>query len=96
MSGFVLSLRAQADLDDIWTYTAATWDDDQAERYVREIWLAIRMLAADPRKARACDDIRAGYRRYAVGSHVLFIRQVDADIDVVRILHGRMDFQRYL
>ena len=70
MSGFVLSPRAQADLDEIWSYTATTWDDNQAERYIRDIWLAIRMPAADPRKARACDGIRPGYRRYTVGSHV--------------------------
>ena len=62
MSGFVLSPRAQADLDDIWIYTAATWDDHQAERYIRDIWHAIRMLAADPRKARASDVVRAGLR----------------------------------
>ena len=96
MSGFVLSPRAQADLDDIWTYTAATWDDHQAERYIRDIWHAIRMLAADPRKARACDEIRAGYHKYTVGSHVLFFRQVDVGIDIVRILHGRMEFERHL
>ena len=96
MSGFVLSPRAQTDLDDIWTYSAETWDDDQAERFIRDIWLTIRMLAADPRKARACDDIRAGYRRYTVGSHVLFFRQVDAGIDIVPILHGRMEFERHL
>ena len=96
MSGFVLSPRAQIDLDDIWNYTATKWDDQQAERYIRDIWHAIRMLAVDPRNGRACDDIRAGYRKYSVGSHVLFFRQVDAGIDIVRILHNRMDFERHL
>jgi hypothetical protein len=35
---FVLSPRAQADLDDIWDYTADRWGLDQAETYTRDIW----------------------------------------------------------
>ena len=53
-------------------------------------------VAADPRKGSACDDIRAGYRKFPVGSHVLFFREVDSGIDIVRILHSRMDFARHL
>lgn len=96
MTGVVLSPRAQADLDAIWNYTIEHWGADQAERYVREIWQAIAVVAADPRRAQSCDDIRAGYRKYAVGSHVIFFRMPDNTIDVVRILHARMDFVRHI
>jgi len=96
VKGFVLSPRAQADLDEIWDHTAARWSEDQAERYIRDIWRAINAVADDSRKARACDDIRPGYRKYGVGSHVLFLREVGKTIDIVRILHQRMDFNRHL
>ena len=33
----------------------------------------------------------APYSKFAVGSHVLFYRLIDDRIDVVRILHQRMD-----
>ena len=36
------------------------------------------------------------YRKYGAGSHVLFYRSVKAGIDIVRILHGRMDFEQHL
>ena len=96
MTNYVLSPLARADLDGIWDYSAEQWGETQAERYIRELWQAIEFVATDPRRGRACDDIRAGYHKYAVGRHVLFFRLTAAGIDVVRILHGRMDFDRHL
>jgi toxin ParE1/3/4 len=96
MSRFTLSPRARADLEEIWDYTEARWSCDQAEIYVRQIKAAIENLAADPSHGRACDDVRVGYRKYLVGSHVLFYRVTSGGIDIVRILHGRMDFERHL
>jgi toxin ParE1/3/4 len=42
------------------------------------------------------DDLRPGYRKYLVGSHVLFYRVTNTDVVVVRILHQRMDVERHL
>ena len=93
---YVLSPAARADLERIWDFTANTWGDDQAEAYVREIQRAIERVARNPMIGRGCDDIRAGYRRHAVESHTLFYRIADgAAIDVVRILHQRMDPDRH-
>ncbi len=97
MSRFVLSPRAQADLDEIWDFTAARWDDEQAERYIRELWHAIQVVAGDPRRGQSCDDVRYGYRKYAAGSHMLYYRMTGGTVvDVVRILHQSMDAGRYL
>jgi toxin ParE1/3/4 len=96
MSRYVLSPRAQADIDEIWDYTAETWNADQAERYIRQLHQAIETVARDPRRGLACDHIRPGYRKYSVGSHVLFFRLTDSGIDVVRVLHQRMDFPQHL
>ena len=49
-----------------------------------------------PSLGRACDDIRTGYRRYAEGSHTIFYREAGGGIEIVRILHGRMDPDRHL
>ena len=53
-------------------------------------------LAAAPEIAKACDAVRPGYRRHLVGAHVIFFRMASEGIDVVRILHGRMDLSRHL
>jgi toxin ParE1/3/4 len=93
---YVLSPRALADLDEIWDYSAAHWGDDQAEACARQIQAAIELVAKAPSRGRPCDDIRPGYSKFTVGSHVLFYRLTDEGIDVVRILHRRMDFDRHL
>ena len=96
MRGYVLSPYAQADVEEIWEYSVAQWGIDQAELYIRDLKAALESLVADPRRGRSCDDIRAGYYRYAVGSHIVFYRLSDDVLDVVRILHQRMDFSRHL
>jgi toxin ParE1/3/4 len=97
MTRYVLKPRAQRDLDEIWDYTAARWNIDQAEIYIRAIQRSLEMLADDPRLGRTCDDIRAGYRKHRVESHFIFYRVIETDIvDVIRILHQSMDFERHL
>ena len=96
MTGFVLSPAARADIGQIWDYSAERWGADQAERYVLGIRDACRDLAAGRMRGRAADDVRAGYRKAAVGSHVLFYRvREDGVLDIVRILHRRMDVPRH-
>ena len=97
MSKYVLSPAARADLEDIWDYTCQRWGDDQAENYVRDIQRAVERVVGNPLIGRPCDEVREGYRRHAVGSHTLYYRVAgDGLIDVVRILHKRMDIDRHL
>jgi toxin ParE1/3/4 len=95
MKRYVLSPRAQKDVDDIWEYTVEHWNIRQAEIYLRQIQRAIETVAAEPTIARSCADIRPGYWKYPAGSHVLFFRITDRGINVVRILPSRMDFERH-
>ncbi|MBM7231968.1 MULTISPECIES: type II toxin-antitoxin system RelE/ParE family toxin [Dietzia] len=91
MTGYRLTPAAQRDLSSIWDYTEAHRDVRQAERCIGEIRAAVERVAEDPRRGRACDEIRAGYRRYGIGGHLLFFVESAYGIDVVRILHQRMD-----
>jgi len=93
---FVLSPRAQADLDEIWDYTADRWGLDRAETYTRQLWKDIAMVAKRPSLGRDCSEVRQGYLKYPSGSHVLFYRPATDGIDVVRILHERMDHERHI
>ena len=45
----------------------------------------------------ACNVIRPGYLKLAAGSHTLFYRLTDdRQVDVVRVLHQRIDVDRHL
>lgn len=97
MTGYVLSPRAIDDLSDIWDFSAERWGLEQADRYVRQIATTCRDIAEDRRKGLDAGDIRAGYFRYPVGSHVVFYRFGEGGVlQVVRILHKRMDAERHL
>ena len=97
MTGYLLSPAARADLSEIWDYTAERWGQAQAERYILIIRDSFEALANGTRRGRSIDDIRAGYLKLAVGSHFLFYRLTDSgQIDVVRILHQRMDVAAHL
>lgn len=96
MGGFRLTPAAGRDLSSIWDYTVERWDENQAETYVLEIRSAIERIADRPDRGRAVDEISLGYRRYAIGSHLIFFTETDAGVDVIRILHQRMDPTRHL
>lgn len=96
MSRYRLTPAAQRDLSSIWDYTEERWDALQAETYAIEIQAAIERIADRPDRGRPCDEVRTGYRRYAVGSHLVFYVDTGSGIDVIRILHQRMDPTRHL
>ena len=96
MSRVILSPRAKLDLSEIWDYTLLQWNVEQAEKYVRELWSAMESAASDHTKSVDIRDVRTGYRKSRAGSHVIFFKFTEDGIDIVRILHQRMDFDRHL
>nr|WP_274637836.1 type II toxin-antitoxin system RelE/ParE family toxin [Microbacterium bovistercoris] len=96
METYRLTPAAKRDLSSIWDYTQERWDADQAALYVTEIRAAFERIAADPSRGRACDEVRPGYRRYSIGSHLVFYLDRADSVDIIRILHQRMDPMRHL
>ena len=96
MTRTILSPLARADLDQIWDHISRRWGDDQAETYLRMIQAAIGTLAANPKLGRPYDEVRPGYRRHRAGSHLILYREMDGAIDIVRVLHEKMDIGLHL
>lgn len=94
---FTLTNMAKADLKGIADFTQSRWGREQRNLYLQMLDVSFRQLAANPLKGNDCSDIRIGYRKLNVGSHVIFYRQTRADtIEIVRVLHGRMDIDTRL
>ncbi len=93
---FILSPRAQSDLGEIWDYTVKQWGVEQAEFYIRQIETAIKAVSTEPGLGRPCEDIRPSYKKYPTGSHILFYHVAGSGIEVIRVLHRHMDFDRHL
>jgi len=88
-----LSLRplARRDLAGIWSYSAERWSVEQADSYLRLLHEAMLASARAPQPARRVDEIRSGYRVRHAGAHLIFFQVTGTGIDVVRILHERME-----
>jgi toxin ParE1/3/4 len=90
-----LSPLAEADLEKIWLYTFRQWSLEQADEYYRGIVAAIEGLASG-RKIGQRTNVREGYWKYKIGMHVIYFRCTHEYLDVIRILHGRMDVNMHL
>ena len=96
MTRYILSPLARVDLNKIWDFSADRWDENQAEAYLRIIQAAIEVAAENPLLSPAIDDVRPGYRRHRAGAHLILFRQIAGAIDVVRVLHEKMDVASHL
>jgi len=85
--------RAKRDLIDIWLFTYDHWGEGQADRYVRHINDMIVKLATNPGRGSDFGHVRVGLRRFRAGQHRIFYRVRGHRIEIVRILHARMDLQ---
>ena len=97
MGTFTLTHKAKGDLKSVAAYTQRRWGRYQRRVYVKHFDEAFQMLAETPSAGVTCDFIKSGYRKFPCSSHVIFYRSVsDSKIEVVRIIHKRMDAREQL
>ena len=93
---FVISKKAVADLEEIWLYTVEKWSVEQADRYYNLIFDEINYICKNSNAGKSMEHVRKGYRSAKVKSHLIFYRVINATIDVIRILHERIDIENRL
>ena|ERR1700681_3550578 len=93
---YVISKKAILDLEEIWLHTADKWSIEQADRYYNLIFDEIAFICKSPRTGKPMDDIRKNYRAAKVKSHLIFFKVENDIVQVVRILHERMDIKSRL
>jgi toxin ParE1/3/4 len=96
MAGYTLTQGARRDLDSITAHSVREWGREQAVHYAQDLRSAIEMIAANPLRGRSRDEIRKGYFSVPRGSHIIFYRRTSDGVEVVRILHQRMEPGRHL
>jgi toxin ParE1/3/4 len=96
MPAFRLSAKSFEDLKTIGRFTLKYWGREQHKIYLSKLDESFHILADQPQLGIARDDIRKGYRVYHVGRHLIFYRQKPAGIEIIRILHDRMDVEARL
>ena len=96
MHKYRLTPSAKSDLIEIWNYTVETWGEKQAEKYLQEIEDKLGQLSANPELGRQRPEIHPGYYSFPVRKHSIFYLQSNNYIDIIGILHGRMDINKNL
>jgi toxin ParE1/3/4 len=87
----VWSPDALADLSQIWNYYAKVASQPTADKIVREIGEACRLLGDHPFAGRVRNEVRPGLRSIAAPPHVVFYRVNDDIAEIIRVLDGRRD-----
>ena len=91
-----LSQKAIEDLSNIWLYTFNKWSKEQADRHFNLIVEEINFISKNHTAGRSVEETRKNYRLTKVKSHLIFYRKTDEIIEIVRILHQRMDIRSRL
>ena len=87
---------AAADLQSIRDYTIETWGPEQERIYLDSMWDRFEEILKDPDRWRRREDLFPGCQIVAQEKHVILFRIKGKVIQVVRILHGAMDFKRHV
>lgn len=95
-AAYALRELAVADLEAIWVYTVEQWGIEQAERYLKSLFACFEDLAENPHLGRQRDEVKAGYRSFPQGRHVVFYLVVPAGIEVIGIVHQSADVDSHL
>ncbi|MEO1049869.1 MAG: type II toxin-antitoxin system RelE/ParE family toxin [Bacteroidota bacterium] len=94
---YKISAKAKVDLIDIWEFTNKRWSQEQADRYYQIIIDTITEAAKTPDIGKSYDNLRSGYRGVVAKAHIIFYKiKHQHQIEIIRILHQRMDFQNRL
>ncbi len=97
MGSYFLTNKAVEDLSNIWKYTCDAWSENQADRYFEILIEACRDIATDPSIGKNYGEIAKEIFGFRASKHVIFYRLSNPDeIEVVRILHERMDLTNRL
>ncbi len=93
---FRISSEAREDLVSVWEYSTEHWGIEQADLYIdafmlRFVWLTRIRVLWRPRP-----NLKEGVYSCIEKGYVIFFSENQGRIDILRVLHGRMDLGQHL
>lgn len=94
MAPYIISEKALEDLNNTWIYTAENWSVDQANRYYNLIVDEIEYVSENFLLTKDFGNVRKSYKFSKGKSHLVFYKKTEnTEMEVIRILHERMDIK---
>ncbi len=92
MAKVILRQEAIDDLNNIWEYTFEKWSETQADKYYAMLKLSCMEIGKNPEIGKEFFEINKNLLGLHSGRHIIFYQFIDDyEIEVIRILHERMD-----
>tara|TARA_B100000949_G_scaffold178994_1_gene159891 strand:+ start:416 stop:715 length:300 start_codon:yes stop_codon:yes gene_type:complete len=95
MGKFQLTNKAVEDLSKIWNYTFEFWSENQADKYYKMLISHCQEIADNPVLGKNYDEITQNLLGIKASKHIIFYKVIgDHSVEVIRILHERMDLKK--
>jgi toxin ParE1/3/4 len=93
VSEYRLSLRARADLINIYAFSDAKFGRYQADAYHSGFERTFDLLAEFPSIGSAADELVPGYRRFRFQSHYIFYTEEAVHVLIRALIHVRQNLR---
>ena len=90
-----ISDPATRDLQAIAEYTLSEWGAKQKESYLNLVKQSFKALSCSGNIGKRRDEIDQGLYSYSIKKHVVFFRETEDEFMIIRVLHGRMDMEKW-
>lgn len=90
MSACRIAPPATQDLEEIYDYVARD-NLRAAGRLIEQLTETFRLLSGMREMGRLREDLLPGMQSFPVGAYLIFYRQADSGIQILRVLHGARD-----
>jgi toxin ParE1/3/4 len=88
--------RADQDIIDIYLWGCREFGQTQAERYHAGLAASLDLIADNSRMARERSEFCPPVRLHPYESHMIVYLLDDRGVLIVRVLHGRQDWERHI
>lgn len=85
-----ISKQAIQDLIDIWCYIALD-NSDAADVFIDKLYTSCKSLTIMPEMGRSRDELLPGLRSLTYRGYIIFYRDCNQKIEIIRVLNGCMD-----
>lgn len=91
MTRFFVTRKAASDLKEIGRYSRETWGKRQSDLYMRQLAARFQWIGDNPNAGRNWPDLHDNILSFPEGEHLVFYRKKADAVEILRVLHKRMD-----
>lgn len=96
MCRYILSLKTQEDIDEIYLFTKTKFGQHQTIKYLSGLKSYFELLVENPDIGKDRSEIKKGLFSFPYESHIIFYRVFKNHIRIIRVLYGGRDIIKFL